>query len=142
MSFVDADDIEHRHTVDVVRIGDALAVVGPLDGRDDGPAVVNVCNQTGHKRVPVRPVRVHQVDLPIAAVARRGECDLLPVRRQVGPHVVVCGWTLGRRGGEREQGGRGLAHFKEFLARKAHAAKKAAELQAAQKALTGHAARF
>jgi ParB/RepB/Spo0J family partition protein len=39
----------------------------------------------------------------------------------------------------RDHGGRGLAHFKEFLARKALAAKKAAELQAAQNALAGHA---
>ncbi len=32
----------------------------------------------------------------------------------------------------REHGGQGLAHFKEFLARKARAARKAAELQKAK----------
>jgi ParB/RepB/Spo0J family partition protein len=41
----------------------------------------------------------------------------------------------------REQGGKGLGHFKDFLAKKANLAAKASAMQAAQDALTDHAAR-
>jgi hypothetical protein len=39
----------------------------------------------------------------------------------------------------REQSARGLEHFQQFLVKKAHTTKKAAELEAAQIALAGHA---